>query len=134
MKLKLQKKLYKTFPDLYRDHTKSPQETAMCWGFQLNGDGWYKLIYKLSKQITKYCKKNKISIPAVSTVKSKFGSLRFYMSIYYKEIETFIDEAERISSETCELCGDTKGKTHQINGWLWTLCIKHYKEIKKEKK
>jgi hypothetical protein len=40
MKAELEQKLIQKYPDFFRDVTKSPQETCMCWGIE-TGDGWY---------------------------------------------------------------------------------------------
>jgi hypothetical protein len=50
MNQELMQKLYKEFPLLYGDRTKSMRETCMCWGID-TGDGWYKLIYDLSSKL-----------------------------------------------------------------------------------
>jgi hypothetical protein len=53
-------------------------------------------------------------------VKEKFGCLRFYTNFSSPEIDEAIREAERLSSITCETCGEP-GKTRG-DGWLVTLC------------
>lgn len=55
MDIKLQEKLFKQFPLLYGDRTKPMTQTAMCWGIE-TGDGWYNLIYDLSKGLEKIIK------------------------------------------------------------------------------
>jgi hypothetical protein len=42
----LEKKLIEKYPGFFRDITKSPQETCMCWGIE-TGDGWYNIIDNL---------------------------------------------------------------------------------------
>ena len=113
--------LVKTFPNLYKDRNASARETCMCWGFP--GDGWFLIIWNLSEKIEKII----LSLPedqraqvCASQVKEKFGTLRFYMSASSKEIESFIDEAEKLSETTCEDCG-FHGQTRS-GGWIRTLC------------
>lgn len=50
MKKKLDEKLVKEFPLLYSDRNASMRTTCMCWGFA-HGDGWYKIIHKLSQKL-----------------------------------------------------------------------------------
>ncbi|MDA8084072.1 MAG: hypothetical protein M0024_10490 [Nitrospiraceae bacterium] len=113
------KKLYEDFPDLFRGHTKSMQESLMCFGFEHN-DGWFQLVYELSAQIDKYSKSKGI-YPEVVQVKEKFGSLRYYVDGGDDEILKMCDAAERKSAETCENCG-APGKLQRRGGWFATLC------------
>ena len=107
-------KLLKEFPDLYSNYYKPMTETCMCWGFSC-GDGWYNIIYNLSKQIVK----TKIPIKA-EQVKEKYGTLRFYIQPFNEEIEDLINKAEALSAITCEECG----KEGKLTGksWVKTLC------------
>lgn len=50
MKRELQEKLFKEFPLLYQDRTKSMMETCMCWGIEC-GKGWYDILYNLSSKL-----------------------------------------------------------------------------------
>lgn len=128
MDLKLDAKLVKAFPTLYADRNKPMNQTAMCWGFQC-GDGWFKLIWDLSKKLEPMVKKWKCPKSlqgsgyecAASTVKEKFGTLRFYMTTSTDEMEAAITEAEKISAKTCEDCGKP-GKNQSIGGWWRTVC------------
>lgn len=119
MKLVLEDKLLKEFPNLYRQYNLSPQETCMCWGFSC-GDGWFEIIYELSKKISELDPE----VQAVQ-VKEKFGGLRFYTyggsGEHWEEIENFIREAEEESYKTCEWCGE-KNNVNQTEGWIVTLC------------
>lgn len=62
---------------------------------------------------------------AVSQVKEKFGTLRFYAP-GNERINRLIRFAEIMSERTCEDCGDY-GKTESANGWMSTVCKKHSK-------
>lgn len=57
---------------------------------------------------------------AVAQVKEKFGTLRFYCG-GSETIHKYINLAERLSSVTCEDCGE-QGTTAESHGWISTLC------------
>ena len=120
MNKKNTEKLYRDFPNLYRQHELSMQQTCMCWGFEC-GDGWFDLIYNLSKRLTEF----NSEIEAVQ-VKEKYGGLRFYTNFYDLQSEKLIQEAENKSYEICENCGKP-GKPN-YEGWISTLCDKCRKE------
>jgi hypothetical protein len=124
------------FPVLYRDRHRSMRESCMCWGFSCS-NGWFQIIYDLSKKIAghstctcpdwmegphqrnEHCPMNGPP-PVASQVKEKFGTLRFYVDYADEEINEWIDEAEKLSAVTCEMCG---GAGHlQEGSWLRTLC------------
>lgn len=66
------------------------------------------------------CEKYKSDHPRASQVKEKFGGLRFYTNYSLPEMEALIDEAEELSTKTCESCGAPgilRGK-----GWVYTAC------------
>lgn len=71
---------------------------------------------------------------AVSQVKEKFGTLRFY-SPGNEMITRCIRLAERMSAITCELCGG-EGQLGQASGWYSTRCTccapKGWKPVKEE--
>lgn len=131
------------FPKLYADRHASMRSTAMCWGFDV-GPGWKDLIFKLSEKLepliealgpdypcycgeskdahpVEHCSEYKPSWPRASQVKTKFGGLRFYMTCETEEMGDLISEAERVSHETCEDCGQP-GEYYVPHGWVWTLC------------
>lgn len=62
-------------------------------------------------------------IPRAVQVKSKFGTLRFYVSHGNDKIYDLISEYESKSSKICELCGD-QGELSSKNYWWSTLCEK----------
>jgi hypothetical protein len=118
MDAKLQKKLYESFPKLYRQKDLSIQESCMPWGIE-TGSGWFKLIYDLSKKISEIAPE----CEAVQ-VKEKYGTLRFYVNGYNDDVETLIDEYEKLSAKTCEICGDTKTAKQRGKAWISTICNK----------
>lgn len=116
MNQELQEKLYKKYPNLYKQKDLPMTQTCMNWGI-CTGDGWYSLIDELSSKL------EPLGIEAVQ-VKEKFGTLRFYINQGNEEVYRLIYNAEEKSGKTCEDCGNpgkTRGKM-----WVKTLCDKHY--------
>jgi len=111
MKQELEEKLVKEFPKLYADYKGDPRQTCMAFGFEC-GDGWYELIYNLSKVLE--------GKTTAVQVKEKFGGLRFYVTAVTDEIEQAINDAEERSYKICERCGKP-GKPDNF-GWIRTLC------------
>ena len=112
------KRLFDKYPSLYADHTRSPMESLMCFGFEC-GDGWYAIIDALSAtvaQVSPECR-------AVQ-VKEKFGTLRFYTATSDSAVDAAVQMAGEMSARTCEECGSTKGASTRglRKGWLRTLC------------
>jgi len=114
-------KLLKDFPKLYRQYYLPMTETCLCWGFDCR-DGWFDLIYKLSKELIKVS-----YICEASQVKEKFGGLRFYVDNCNIKGNNLIRKYEDKSYHICEECGE-KGVLRQDLPWIRTLCLKHYKE------
>jgi len=147
MNEKLDKKLCKKYPKIFRDRTADKRDTAMCWGFCC-GDGWYDLIDTLCHSLQWDTDKNRYPQVIADQVKEKFGELRFYFhtesngvaddekkigsSSFPNEdsyisgiIEGKVSFACRMSNLICEECGSTtKAKNENINGWYRTLCSK----------
>jgi hypothetical protein len=107
----------------------------MSWGFCC-GDGWFDLVWTLSKKIEAAALAAGLdpqseSWPEALQVKQKFGTLRFYLNkssfSMSEKVETLIREAEAISGETCEECGNS-GSLVSGRG-VQTLCINHAKEF-----
>lgn len=125
MSPELDRKLFETFPNLYRQRYLSMQETRMCWGFE-HGNGWFEIVWDLSNKLEAMI----LALPeeargpySASQVKEKFGTLRFYMSSETDEMSDAIREAEEQSAVTCETCGNpgTSGGSE----WLRTACVLH---------
>ena len=114
-------KLLKDFPNLYRQYYLPMDQTCMCWGIETS-DGWFELIYDLSKKLSKVSPECE-----ASQVKEKFARLRFYVDNCNEEGHKLIDEAERKSGTICEECGKP-GKVREDLGWVRTLCDEHYDE------
>ena len=135
MNIKIEAKLCKKYPHLYADRFAPMLSTAMCWGFQC-GDGWYKIIDELSAKLEKLIVKwiandmeNEDCFPRASTVKEKYGTLRFYLTSGTEAMDALIDKAEKQSAKTCEVCG----KPGKLRGraWLSVRCTPCWKKERK---
>ncbi len=107
--------LFEKFSHLYAGRNLSIKENLMTFGFDC-GDGWFDLLYRLSKDIVKIdpdCR--------ATQVKEKFGGLRFYTELTSDACDKRISDAAEESHKTCERCGN-KGTTTNLNGWRVTLC------------
>jgi len=94
--------------------------------------GWYNIIHDLSIKIEKILKdyaenhkvvedeeNEKVEMYAVQ-VKEKYGTLRFYMNFETKDITNLIEDAEALSSQTCDNCGSFAKMRDK--GWLEVKC------------
>jgi len=68
---------------------------------------------------------------ALLQIKEKWGELRFYIGTGSDAVYDRIDEAERLSRETCIVCG-AKGQVVCEYGWYQPLCEKHIKHESEE--
>lgn len=91
--------------------------------FDVNS-GWYPIIKELIEDLIKLGWDKQ-----TCQVKEKFGGLRFYINSASDEVHKRISEAENLSYETCETCGE-KGELRTNIGWHSTLCDKHYEKYK----
>ena len=93
-------------------------------GFECN-TGWLQLLTDLSFKLEKLILEQPKPKDFFATqVKEKYGTLRFYMSIYSDEMEKLIEEAEDESAKTCEICG--KPGELRYDGWYRVQCDKCY--------
>jgi hypothetical protein len=129
MNEKNMKELTTKFPFFSRSSV--PGVITTGFGFDC-GDGWYKLIYKLCKDIQTILDASPRKIAAdfrAVQVKEKFAQLRFYAQGGNEAINKLIVAAESKSSKICERCGK-EGKLRD-GDWLFTLCDKCHKTRKK---
>ena len=105
----------------------SPIYNALHFGFECH-DGWYNLLYDLSKAIYSKAQEKGLHLGYhsspyndsslyfyVQQVKEKYGTLRFYTSSHFDDIEDLIELAEKQSEITCEMCG----KLGEMNDGPW---------------
>jgi hypothetical protein len=117
------RKLLEKYPCLYGiSNTVNPWSDKLdkpflpIEGFGIEcGDGWFDLLDDLSNKIEGL----KLGIQATQ-VKEKYGTLRFYTNFYNEQVEEYIQEAERKSEYTCEVCG--KPGALIAEGWWKVRC------------
>lgn len=140
MDIKLEKKLFKKYPKIFRQKDLSMNQTCMCWGISC-GNGWYQLLDDLCGSIQRYIdctsgyrdgKEWKPEQVEAVQIKEKFGGLRFYTNYNDDIVEGMIHYAEYLADHTCEECG-SKEKVFQTKGWIKTICKKCYKKLGKKK-
>jgi hypothetical protein len=115
MRKELQDKLFNDFPDLFSKLI-SAQDQIWC------PDGWFKIIYDLSKQVDSIIKIGDFSFPCdedrygdykdwycVIQLKEKFGGLRYYLTHSHPELDEIISQVENMSYNICGSCGEHKG-------------------------
>ena len=121
MKKELELELVRKYPNLYVDYYASHRKSNMAFGFDGIGNGWYDIIdilsSKLETMILELPEEQRQNYRA-SQVKSKFASLRMYLTGGTPDMFAAIDEAEELSSKTCENCG----KPGTIGGTGWVRC------------
>lgn len=127
MNIKLQQKLFKKFPKIFKQRKLSIRESCMPWGCEC-GDGWYNLIYSLCENIQSYIDSNKkfnseITQIEFTQLKEKYGTLRIYSSGGCEKIDGMIWLAEGLSAKICENCG-SQDKVTQTKGWITAMCQK----------
>lgn len=121
MNPKLESKLFKKYPKIFRQKDLPMNQTCMCWGISC-GDGWYNIIDTLCALIQFDIDNNKHKQLEAVQVKEKFGTLRFYTNYHGDQRqEGMISFAEYLSGITCESCGSMEDVS-QTKGWIVTLC------------
>lgn len=121
---KLQQKLFDKYPLVYKNRSSLMQNFGICVA-----NGWYDLLDELSSKIEKLLSNdsNYSSKFKIIQIKTKFGGLRFYFTPSiatnrtYDSIWNIVRDFENDSVDTCEHCG-IKGKTQNIDNWMYTLC------------
>ena len=98
--------LYEKFPHLYRERAAPLESSKMGWGFQCE-DGWYKIIYEMSKKINKTSVEGEFA-PAITEVsRNKDGTLYVEARNLTPPVADIITTATEQSRLTCEFCAYT---------------------------
>lgn len=137
MNLELEKKLVEKYPKILEDYKGDPKVTCMAWGIDTE-EGWYKLLDVCMEKLQYFCNlcsKDGREVQVVANqIKEKFGTLRFYTSVYggdniqHDIIDDIIDQAERKSAYICEVTGE-HGSLCNRGGWFKTLCRKEARKL-----
>jgi len=75
----------------------------MGWGFQC-GDGWYKIIYEMSKRIKKRSPEGEYAAAITQVSKNEDGTLHVEARNLTPPVADAISAAQEKSRLTCELC------------------------------
>lgn len=88
--------------------------------------GWLLKVLEMGREIEVLCQKEKIPLPEVEQIKSKFGTLRFY----FKD-ETNNQNLKHLSNKWhcdmsyfCEFCGSSNAFIGKYKGKWISLCKK----------
>ena len=107
--------LYEKFPHLYRERTAPLESSDMGWGFQ-SENGWYKIIYEMSKKIDKISKQGEHA-PAISLVsRHEDGTLHVAVRNITPPVADIVTSATEQSRLTCEFCAYTPAFLRTTNG------------------
>jgi len=126
MNKELSERIYNDFPELFgfRDDMKM---SLMAFGFDC-GDGWFGLIYNLTKNIYEVAKKTGVLNERdfyVESVQEKYAGLIYCITYGNDDMFDLINEAETESCKICEICGDEGSCKH--GPWFKILCDKCHK-------
>lgn len=141
MDQELQNKLYEKYPQFFVNKDKTPMESPMCFGIEVQ-NGWYQILSNVCWMIKqhednkrwrkKYLEENDPEKLATEPeyfpvkfdqVKEKYGGLRLYFSGGDDYVEGLVSMAEAISYYVCEICGN-KGEANK-GGWISVRCEAH---------
>jgi len=95
--------LYKRFPHLYRERNAPLKNSKMAWGFQCE-DGWYKILYDMSKRITKISNDTDYTAAIIEIGRHEDGTLKIEIRNPSPPVDTITMGAREQSRLTCEYC------------------------------
>jgi len=130
--------LYERFSHLYRERSAPLASSKMAWGFQCE-DGWYKILYDMSKKITKLSSVGLLAPAASEVARWPDGTLRVEVRNLTPPVADIITSAREQSRLTCEYCSYSPAfvredgrvtKGHVVCG----RCIKKLEGPRKAKK
>lgn len=125
MRKELEQQMVKRFPS-WLSVNGGVYHTLMPFGFQC-GDGWFNILWRLCVDLEPMVAELQAETGdrfEVVQVKEKLGTLRFYVSHHTDSIDQRIVEAQKESSRTCEICGQS-GKQRETGAWVETVCDEH---------
>jgi len=130
--------LYERFPHLYRERTAPLESSKMAWGFQCE-DGWYKIIYEMSKKIEKLSGDGEHAPAVTEVAKNEDGTLYVGARNLTPPVADIITAAREQSRLTCELCSYSparlRGVANNLEGHIACgRCMsKHASPIKEKR-
>lgn len=137
MTKELELKLVEKYPKILQNMGGDPRQTCMAFGLEVE-NGWYNLLDECMEKLQYFCdlcSKDGREVQIIADqAKEKYGTLRFYVSVYGatdiedKIIDDIIAEAERKSRNTCEVTGED-GATCKKGNWLKTLSRKEARKL-----
>jgi hypothetical protein len=130
--------LFDRYPALFRERTLPNTQTLMCYGIDIQDDGWFNIIDTMCARIEAV----KRVVPGLDLtfqqVKSKFGGLRAYRSgielngadeVWVGIIDAIIYKAQQESYIVCEVTGSWGRSYCSPGGWVRTLNPATAKEL-----
>lgn len=121
MKIELEEKLFTKYNHLFEPEEirKNEMKSCMAFGFDCE-DGWFNLLNNMLEEISNL----EVKDFYFTQIKEKFGTLRVYSENFTNEIDTIIDKYEKVSENTCEVCGEL-GELISNKGWWRVRCALH---------
>ena len=115
--------------DLREERLISVAPTLCRRGIWLDcGPGWDFILMDLFRDLERLVHKSQCfhdyeedELPVVTQIKEKFGTLRVYLSSETDRMSDLIRDAEALTSQTCEACGN-HGKMRVVNRWCSVRC------------
>jgi len=95
--------LYERFPHLYRERNAPLKNSKMAWGFQCE-DGWYKILYDMSKRITKISNDTDHAAAITEIDRHEDGTLKIEIRNLSPSVDMVVTRAREQSRLTCEYC------------------------------
>jgi len=97
--------LYERFAHLYRERERETplKNSKMRWGFQCE-DGWYKIIYDMSKRIEKISNNTDHAVAIMEVSRNEDGTLKVDMRNCSPSVDILVTAAREQSRLTCEYC------------------------------
>jgi hypothetical protein len=115
MNMNLEEKLYQKFGKFFS--FSSDEGTGGYIPLECE-DGWFQIIWGMCEKLEKFN-----SPVRFMQVKEKYGTLRVYYSGIWSDIdEEIIEQTEKLSETTCEICGNP-GKIEVYRGWYKCYCL-----------
>ena len=107
--------LYERFAHLYRERNAPLESSKMPWGFQCE-NGWYKIIYEMSKKIEKLSSDSPHDCAITEVSRNEDGTLYVEARNLTPPIQDIIATAREQSRLTCEYCAYTPAFLRKGNG------------------